>query len=100
MVDYELLDSWAITRDYLRTARDILAQADPDGASFAQNCLREYDEFLHHNELELALDMLEEAVTQKAPPREFWEYLVLAAKNMGLEDRARQLLREMDYPPT
>lgn len=33
--------------------------------------MREYEEFLHHNELQLAMDMLEAAVEEQAAPRGF-----------------------------
>ncbi|WP_345880572.1 hypothetical protein [Shewanella algae] len=44
---------------------------------------------LDHNELELALDMLEEAALEATskPPEEIWVKLKDAAKSMGLEER-------------
>ena len=52
--------------------------------------LREYQEFLAYNELELACDMLEVYAEEHPVSREFWLALRDAASKMKLQDRAIQ----------
>jgi hypothetical protein len=49
--------------------------------------LTQYHEFLEHNELELALDILEELGHLISARGGFWRDLERAAENMGLADR-------------
>ena len=80
----ELEKKWKVTVALLSEARAILCECQGVGKYIA-----EYDEYLDHNELELALDMLEEAALEATSrlPKEIWEKLKEAAKSMGLEDR-------------
>ena len=71
-----LRESWARTSEYLRSARALLP---PKGAG-------QFEEYLAHNELELALDELEAA--GEGRPAEFWRHLLAAAENMGLAEHA------------
>lgn len=48
--------------------------------------LRQYYEFVEHNELELACDALEDAATGRAVGSEFWVALRDAAKKMQLDE--------------
>jgi hypothetical protein len=57
-----------------------------DGGSLAQ-----YEEWLDHNELELALDELADLGWANRSPQEFWECLGQAAGNMGLHECAARL---------
>lgn len=80
----ELEKKWKVTIALLSEAKTLLCECEGAGKYIA-----EYDEYLDHNELELALDMLEEAAlesTSKAP-KELWLKLKEAAKSMGLDDR-------------
>jgi len=54
-----------------------------------------FEECLRHNEMELALDELEDLGLTNAPPPEFWRQLVQAAENMGLSERATDFERRM-----
>ena len=72
--------SWEITRDHLRLARACL----PGGLDDSP-----YLEYLAHNELELALDALEELEDQAGPA--FWGHLADAAEQMQLLQRAARL---------
>lgn len=69
----------------LNEARALLCQYQRVGKFIA-----EYDEYLDHNELELALDMLEEAALEAVSQssKEVWLKLKAAAESMGLADRA------------
>ncbi|AZZ91822.1 hypothetical protein EUZ85_14220 [Hahella sp. KA22] len=80
----KLEKKWKITIALLSEASVVLCECQGVGKYIA-----EYDEYLDHNELELALDMLEEAALEATskPPKEIWVKLKEAAKSMGLEDR-------------
>ena len=74
----ELLKSWAITTRHLTAAAEALGGPHR----------REYEEFMVHNELELALDQLEAFGEESHQPQQFWEHLLAAAENMGLTKHA------------
>jgi hypothetical protein len=52
--------------------------------------ISEYEEFLSHNELELACDMLESCAGNHTVSKEFWVALRDAAAKMELPDRVRR----------
>jgi hypothetical protein len=89
----ELEKKWKITITLLSEARAVLCQCQGVGKYIA-----EYDEYLDHNELEIALDMLEEAAVEAAskPPKEVWLKLKEAAESMGLEDRCEFYIQQME----
>jgi hypothetical protein len=91
----ELQDGWETTTRHLVAARDVLSAAGLDESGSASVAIRDYEEFLNHNELELALDSLEVAVDQSHPPSEFWRHLLNAARNMGLAARAERIEKEI-----
>lgn len=68
----------------LGEARGLLCECQGVGKYIA-----EYDEYLDHDELEIALDMLEEAalIATGKPSQEVWSTLKEVAESMGLEDR-------------
>jgi hypothetical protein len=82
---------WDLTRQHLAAAADFIRrQSDTPEV---QRCVAEYAEFLDHNELECALDMLECACESfDASPNTF-ELLAVAAESMELRDRALALRR-------
>jgi len=82
----ELEDSWRRTRKRFERVLPLLS-----GAGEASTLLDSYRENLEHNELELALDDLEEAGHSAIQPPEFWEHLRWAAENMGLQARVQTL---------
>jgi hypothetical protein len=49
------------------------------------------DEWLDHNELELALDELESLGVDNAAPPAYWQVLMSAAVRMGLADHTVRL---------
>lgn len=81
---------WEVSRKLLDAALTALQSARQDAK--AEQCIAEYQRMLQHNELELALDMLELTETF-TPPQEVWERLALAADSMDLFDRARSYWR-------
>jgi hypothetical protein len=90
----ELERSWATTTKHLNAARDQLPDVPAPGADGAT--LSGFEECLRHNEMELALDELEDLGLTNAPPAEFWCQLMYAAENMELSDRAADFNRKME----
>lgn len=89
----ELERSWATTAKHLNAARAQLPKVPAPGAEGAT--ISGFDECLRHNEMELALDELEDLGLTNAPPPEFWRHLMRAADNMELSDRAADFKRKM-----
>ena len=54
-----------------------------------------FDECLRHNEMELALDELEDLGLTNAPPPDFWRHLIFAAESMELSERATDFKRRI-----
>jgi hypothetical protein len=83
MASPELIQLWKKIDADLRRARGTLPpEADADDA------VREYQEYLEHNELELACDLLEVYAQEHPVSREFWLALRDASVKMQLHDRA------------
>ena len=85
--------SWAVTARHLNAARAQLPKMPAPGADGAT--LSGFEECLGQNEMELALDELEDLGRTNAPSAEFWRCLVCAAENMGLSDRAVDFKRNI-----
>jgi len=83
-----LSESWKKTTAYLLDARAHLSEA---AEGICSDEIHEFQEFLEHNELELALDSLE-AASEKSGVESLRvvEFMALAAANMGLSDRVRR----------
>ena len=82
----ELWKQHRITTAHLRHARRRLELPKPTPDRVKER-LAWFDEYLHHNELELALDVLEE-IGDLVPCRGgYWRDLERAAESMGLEER-------------
>jgi hypothetical protein len=56
------------------------------------------DEWLDHNELELALDELESPGEDNSVAPEYWQALVAAAERMGIDDRRARLTMRFSGP--
>ena len=85
--------SWAVTAGHLNAARAQLPEVPAPGADGAT--LSGFEECLRQNELELALDELEDLGLTNAPSAEFWRHLARAAENMELSDRAADFKRNI-----
>ena len=84
----ELLKSWRRTEGFLLDARAHLSEA---AEGVCDDEIHEFEEYLRQNELELALDMLEQAFDKSGV--EDWrvlELMALAAASMGLCQRHRR----------
>lgn len=87
MVSEDLLRSWKRTEGFLRDARSHLSEA---AEADCADEIAEFNGFLEHNELELALDSLEAAFEKSS--FENWralELMALAAASMGLIERQK-----------
>lgn len=84
---------WAQIRADLEQARGTLLN---DAAN--DKAISQYEEFLSHNELELACDMLESCAEGYTVKKEFWLALRDAAAKMELYDRARRYERFANSP--
>jgi hypothetical protein len=87
MATPDLLRSWARTEGFLLDARAHLSQiAEVEFASSIAN----FEEFIEHNELGLAFDVLESIAGESQwESHRVLELLALAAASMGLHDRQR-----------
>ena len=79
----DLPSLWASIEADLIRARKLLPNSSDDLES-----LRRYDEFIEHNELELACDALEESAKDREVSSDFWLALRDAASKMQLEENA------------
>jgi hypothetical protein len=84
---------WATTAKHLNAARAQLPDVPAPGLDGAT--VSGFDECLRQNEMELALDELEDLGLTNATPPEFWRHLVSAAESMELSERAADFKRKM-----
>jgi len=102
MASPELIKRWKVTESLLERARRELPDFPAHHEKQRAALLAEYREFLDHNELGLAFDILEQ-LGHLVPVRGgFWRDLELAAENMGLVDRLpalRKAFSEAPVPP-
>lgn len=94
MASPELHDSWRRTTEFLRDARSHLSEA---AEGICGDEIAEFEDYLNHNELELALDSLEAAVF-KSPCEtlRLLDLLITAAESMGLEQHAARYRTEIE----
>lgn len=94
----DLVATWDEVKQLLRQARDGLQAVGPDPAGPVPvgpliGTLDEFEEFLEHDELELAWDALAAVAERVSAPAACWRRLARAAGIMGLvakEERAFQ----------
>jgi hypothetical protein len=91
MSNPDLKASWSQTREYLSRARQALPRGA--GPTVSSGSLGEYEHYLGHNELELALECLVEAAQESEAPSLAWVALADAADSMKLTERAEKLRR-------
>jgi hypothetical protein len=87
MPDARLLKSCKITQTLLERAGRALPAARVQHEQESAALLTQYRQLLEHNELGLALDILEELGHLHSAPGGFWRDLERAAENMGLVDK-------------
>ena len=92
MIDHiKLALGWRVTCKWLRRAEAMIRQECDE--EVISKWLHEFEEFIEHNELECALNMLEEACERFTPSSDVWSLMAEAASSMKLEEQA-QMLRE------
>jgi hypothetical protein len=74
---------WTLIRADLARARSTVP-----GVAASHSTIDQYQDFLDHNEFELACDMLEAYAEDHCVSRDFWLALRDAATKMHLSDRA------------
>jgi hypothetical protein len=99
MSDAELVKRWRITETLLERARRALPGASAHDVQKCAALLARYREFLDDNELELALDILEELGHLISARGGFWCDLERAAENMNLVDRLPALRQAFSDAP-
>ncbi|MGJ4927179.1 hypothetical protein ACQR1I_18200 [Bradyrhizobium sp. HKCCYLS2038] len=98
MADMELIARWKATTALLDRARHALPKPLPPHELAYASLSTQLDEYLEHNELELALDTLMELGDLTTPRGAFWRDLERAAEIMNLNNR-RQAFRAAPIPP-
>ena len=93
MTQPELQRNLATTAKHLASARALLRDDLPPNADGAS--LQGFEECLRKNEMEFALDELEDLGLACHPVSEFWRHLMFAAENMQLTDRAAEFKQRM-----
>jgi hypothetical protein len=89
MTASDLKTSWAITLRHLAASRFYLP-ADLASAE-AQASWATMQNYLHHNELGLALEEAMDLGEACSPPQEYWHELLHAADNMGLQEHSASI---------
>jgi hypothetical protein len=79
----DLRKSWERTRAHLARDWVLLPAGDDEGVA-------QYQEFLDHNELGLAMEVLGEVGESRVASGQFWAALADAARNLGLERKAEE----------
>jgi hypothetical protein len=88
-MDKELQKTWNLVETFLRNARSEL-DVGPMSAEVSE-LLAEFDGYLSHNELELALDALTDVGKLTSARGRFWHSLSQAARLMELGEKAAEL---------
>jgi len=87
MTNPKLHKKWQVARANLRHALNAVPDPEPDQKVEFDLFLQRHKEYLEHNELELALDMLVELGLLVQCRGGFWKDLERAAKTMELQNR-------------
>lgn len=88
MASDELIESWKRTEGFLLDARSHFSEA---AEGVCSDELQAFSDYLAHNELELALDMLDVAIEKsRFESSRVLELMALAAASMGLGDRQQR----------
>jgi len=83
-----LQQSWHVTTQYFEHARALLPLSP--AAQPANDAIKQYEDWLDHNELELALDELAAMGEQHGGSTAFWHELLATARNMGLVEHVQR----------
>jgi len=90
MVDLAIKKKWEVTEVLLSRARGHLLPTLGDAGKEQDPRLQQCDEYLAHNELELAMEVLADIGAEHQCRGGFWRDLERAAKIMELSERSVQ----------
>ncbi len=93
---HELELSWSVTRSHLANAHHLLPEQLRD--SDEGWSVERYEEWLDHNELELALEELGGLGDENDVATAFWAELLAAAENMGLAQHVERYKERLAGP--
>ena len=85
---------WNETAVLLKKARTYL---DINNSSVDIINDNEFNEYLKHNELELAIDEIEAMSDSFEVPKEFWQCLLKAADCMNLKEHSKRYIKIVGY---
>ena len=83
-------ETWKEIETLLLEARALFQEVDTGEDGFNQST---FDDYLAHNELELALNELEGIPLYNETPREFWQLLLRAANRMQLKPKINEFTK-------
>ncbi|MBA3426895.1 MAG: hypothetical protein ACR2HO_12895 [Rubrobacteraceae bacterium] len=89
--------SWRRIRFHLGKARNLLPLTTRE--DIETGSLDRFENWLGHNELELALDELEGLGELNTCSSQFWRELLRAARNMGLREHSSRYEAKLDQRP-
>ncbi len=81
-MDERLRKQWAVTTDLLQVAAAEVSSA----AGYSEYC-----DYIKHNELELALNVLQDIGANSSVSSDYWRHLKKAAEVMGLQEHYADL---------
>ena len=84
-MDQRLHKQWEVTRGWLEAAASEITSAVHR---------EEFGHFINHNELELALDVLEDAASHRTMSAEFWWRMKKSAEVMGAHRSSKAFQRK------
>jgi hypothetical protein len=96
MTPPELWKRWKVTEAHLEHARGLLPAPTTAVAAEYKRLLTDYRSYLDQNELELALDMLQEFGDLVPCPGGYWRNLERASETMELHDRIPHLRQKFE----
>ena len=89
-MDIKTWKIWKVIIAHLRSAQQALPVSTSDNQAEYQRLTKDFEEYLEHNELELALNMLEELGELNLCRGGFWRRMQQAASAMGLDERIEE----------
>lgn len=92
MNDPRLVKKWKAIEIQLVLAAEFLLE--PDRFELEQKGLKDYQEYLRENELELAMDELAVIAKEHGAKSGFWRRLQKTASNMELQNKVEEYERE------
>ena len=89
-----LVSNWEITKQHLDNAFSFIPTngLSENDLSF----IKDFNDYIYHNELKLAFDSLDELAEINKLPKEFWKEMILAARQMKLEKHIQRCQEKLE----